>query len=207
MRILEWCMEGIVRKRVLGGQSVNAAGWCVQGKPQKRFSHACACHSGGKSLRKTFRRLRNHEASPKVARASKIRSRTHALVAQLDRALASEAKGCGFDPRRVHHSETGVFAERFFRNTEGGSCAPRAIPGRGVASKISSLRSMGIEESPAERPIHRPSSQSKFFELLYNSASSRAWIPSNPPLLKTTITSPLCTSGLRRAMISFTPGS
>jgi hypothetical protein len=25
-----------------------------------------------------------------------------ALVAQLDRALASEAKGCGFDPRRAH---------------------------------------------------------------------------------------------------------
>ena len=26
-----------------------------------------------------------------------------ARVAQLDRALASEAEGCGFDPRRAHH--------------------------------------------------------------------------------------------------------
>jgi hypothetical protein len=26
----------------------------------------------------------------------------NASVAQLDRALASEAKGCGFDPRRMH---------------------------------------------------------------------------------------------------------
>ena len=26
-----------------------------------------------------------------------------AIVAQLDRALASEAKGCGFDPRLSHH--------------------------------------------------------------------------------------------------------
>ena len=26
-----------------------------------------------------------------------------ARVAQLDRALASEARGCGFDPRRAYH--------------------------------------------------------------------------------------------------------
>ena len=30
------------------------------------------------------------------------RPRGDASVAQLDRALASEAKGCGFDPRRMH---------------------------------------------------------------------------------------------------------
>jgi hypothetical protein len=32
-----------------------------------------------------------------------------ALVAQLDRALASGAKGCGFDPRRAHNYEKRVF--------------------------------------------------------------------------------------------------
>ena len=30
-------------------------------------------------------------------------------VAQLDRALASGAKGCGFDPRQAHHLETPVY--------------------------------------------------------------------------------------------------
>ena len=30
----------------------------------------------------------------------------HALVAQLDRVSASDAEGCGFDSRRVHHVET-----------------------------------------------------------------------------------------------------
>ena len=31
-----------------------------------------------------------------------LKKRNKAPVAQLDRALASEAKGCGFDPRRAH---------------------------------------------------------------------------------------------------------
>ena len=35
-----------------------------------------------------------------------------ALVAQLDRALASEAKGCGFDPRRAHGLQGGRSACR-----------------------------------------------------------------------------------------------
>ena len=47
-----------------------------------------------------------------------------------------------------------AFLGKNFRNAEGGSCAPRAIPGVGVANKISSLRSMCFEASPAERPIH-----------------------------------------------------
>ena len=33
----------------------------------------------------------------------KISAVSNAAVAQLDRALVSEAEGCGFDPRRLHH--------------------------------------------------------------------------------------------------------
>tara|TARA_B100000029_G_C17196044_1_gene822533 strand:+ start:130 stop:498 length:369 start_codon:yes stop_codon:yes gene_type:complete len=33
-----------------------------------------------------------------------VRKQRQARVAQLDRALASEARGCGFDPRRAYHS-------------------------------------------------------------------------------------------------------
>ena len=49
-----------------------------------------------------------------------------------------------------------AFLEKNFQNAKGGSCAPRAIPVGGVASKISSLRSMCLGKSPAERPIHQP---------------------------------------------------
>ncbi len=36
-----------------------------------------------------------------------------AFVAQLDRALVSEAEGCGFDPRRTHHSIPRLVPARF----------------------------------------------------------------------------------------------
>ena len=35
-------------------------------------------------------------------RSCRLPLQRDASVAQLDRALASEAKGCGFDPRRMH---------------------------------------------------------------------------------------------------------
>ena len=43
-----------------------------------------------------------------IRRSARYSRKPAAPVAQLDRALASEAKGCGFDPRRAH-----VLVQRF----------------------------------------------------------------------------------------------
>src|SRR6266567_9637737 len=45
-----------------------------------------------------------------------------APVAQLDRALASGAKGCGFDPRRAH-----VFSDKLYVVSDKKHCGPRSL--------------------------------------------------------------------------------
>ena len=50
----------------------------------------------------------------------------YALVAQLDSVSASDAEGCGFDPRRVHHKKSPIAG--FFY---GLSCPTRPTPASG----------------------------------------------------------------------------
>ena len=50
-------------------------------------------------------RLRWHERQSREVAPADTKTE-YALVAQLDSVSASDAEGCGFDPRRVHHAKS-----------------------------------------------------------------------------------------------------
>ena len=58
----------------------------------------------------------------KVGAVQIINFKSSARVAQLDRVSASEAEGCGFDPRRAHHSTIFAVPSRI-------SCPSLDLPG------------------------------------------------------------------------------
>ena len=53
------------------------------------------------------RRLRWHERQNREVAPAGTKTE-YALVAQLDSVSASDAEGCGFDPRRVHHEKSPI---------------------------------------------------------------------------------------------------
>ncbi len=101
----------------LGGQASELAH--VERVPARRGEQTCAELDDDTRVRKMHRasqtsamnRGRPISGCKGAGDASKMTLRfgkqNAALVAQLDRALASEAKGCGFDPRRVHSHGSG----------------------------------------------------------------------------------------------------
>ena len=144
-------------------------------------------------------RLRWHERQSREVAPADTKTE-YALVAQLDSVSASDAEGCGFDPRRVHHEKspiTGFFSWSILPHQHTGS--PHCEAMARAQNKARPNGNAPLREvSPPGAPWKKPHCGLFLWSILPYPAAARSAARIRPPPCINRLT-----SGPQRRIISF----